>query len=296
MTDRARLTTILDLEPVTADVFRGFSPQTTMDFKRVFGGQVIAQALAAAGRTVEGRAPHSLHCYFILAGDPTIPIVYEVARLNDGRSFATRRITAQQNDQVIFSMIASFHADEEGAFDHQAAMPDVPGPNEIQPFDLKAPGGEKLLREMPNVIRRFYESERPVELRAVQFRRYLGEKVPDGQVQLWVRATETLSGDPLQHQCALAYISDFALIDSALARYGRTVFENRIIAASLDHAMWFHRPFRADEWLLYSQESPNARDGLGLARGMFFKQDGTLVASVAQEGSIRERREKPAAT
>lgn len=293
MTRCARLTSILDVEPVEADVFRGFSPKTTIDFKRVFGGQVIAQALAASCRTVEGRAPHSLHCYFILPGDPSIPIIYEVARLNDGRSFSTRRITAQQNDQVIFSMIASFHIDEEGVFDHQDKMPDVPGPDELQPFDLKGPGGEKLLSEMPNVIRRFYESERPVELRAVEFNRYLGEKIPDGHVHLWVRTTERLSDDPLVHQCALAYISDFALIDSAMARYGRTVFENKIMAASLDHAMWFHRPFRADEWLLYSQESPNARGGLGLARGLFYKQDGTLVASVAQEGSIRERREKP---
>jgi acyl-CoA thioesterase-2 len=293
MTNSARLISILDLEHVEADLFRGFSPKTTIDFKRVFGGQVIAQALAASCRTVEGRAPHSLHCYFILPGDPSIPIVYDVARLYDGRSFSTRRITAQQNDQVIFSMIASFHIDEDGAFDHQAAMPDVPGPDEVMPFDLNKPGGAKILSEMPNVIRRFYESERPVELRAVEFNRYLGEKIPDGQVHLWVRTTEALPDDPLLHQCALAYISDFALIDSALARYGRTVFETRIMAASLDHAMWFHRPFRADEWLLYSQESPNARGGLGFARGLFFKRDGTLVASVAQEGSIRVRREKP---
>jgi acyl-CoA thioesterase-2 len=285
------LISILDLEALEVNMFRGRSPTTR--WQRVFGGQVIGQALVASCRTVEGRMPHSLHCYFILPGDPQIPIIYEVERLRDGRSYATRRVTAIQHGQAIFSMMVSFHSEEAGSFDHQDAMPTVPQPDELSPEELmKAPHMEG----MPEFIRRYYASDRPIELRPVEFQRYFGEKIPDGRINIWIRTAAKLPDDPALHLCALAYASDFSLLDSVMSRYGRTLFDGRVMAASLDHAMWFHRPFRADEWLLYSQDSPSAQGGRGLARGSIFKPDGTLVASVAQEGSLRERREKPPAT
>ncbi|HEY0234593.1 MAG TPA: acyl-CoA thioesterase II [Afipia sp.] len=277
------LLSILDLEQLEVNLFRGTSPKTT--WQRVFGGQVIGQALVASCRTVEGRMPHSLHCYFILAGDPNIPIIYQVERLRDGKSYSTRRVSAIQHGNVIFSMMASFHSEEESAFAHQEKMPDVPPPEQLVMDDSKF-----ALERMPDIVRRYYESERPIELRPVEFKRYFGEQLPDGRMNIWIKATAKLPDDPALHLCALAYASDFSLLDATMARYGRTVFEGSVVAASLDHAMWFHRPFRADEWLLYSQDSPNARAGRGLARGLIFKPDGTLVASVAQEGSIRERR------
>ena len=278
------LISILDLEQLEVNLFRGISPKTT--WQRVFGGQVIGQALVASCRTVEGRMPHSLHCYFILPGDPKIPIIYQVERLRDGRSYSTRRVTAIQHGNVIFSMMVSFHTEEASVFEHQAEMPDVPPPEQLVGDDNKL-----ALERMPDVVRRYYESERPIELRPVEYKRYVGKKLPDGRMNIWIRATAKLPDDPALHLCALAYASDFSLLDATMARYGRTVFENSVTAASLDHAMWFHRPFRADEWLLYSQDSPNARAGRGLARGLIFRRDGTLVASVTQEGSIRERRD-----
>jgi acyl-CoA thioesterase-2 len=277
------LISILDLEPLEENLFRGISPKT--DWQRVFGGQVIGQALVASCRTVDSRMPHSLHCYFILPGDPNVPIIYEVARLRDGKSYSTRQVSAIQHGNVIFSMMVSFHVGEASLFEHQEKMPDVPPPEQLGGDDAKL-----ILERLPGFIRRYYESERPIELRPVEFKRYLGEKLPDGRMNIWIKATAMLPADPALHLCALAYASDFSLLDAALARYGRTVFENDLTAASLDHAMWFHRPFRADEWLLYCQDSPNARAGRGLARGLIFRRDGTLVASVAQEGSIRERR------
>ncbi|MBN9599413.1 MAG: acyl-CoA thioesterase II [Afipia sp.] len=278
------LISVLDLEPLEVNLFRGISPKT--EWQRVFGGQVIGQALVAACRTVTGRMPHSLHCYFILPGDPRVPIIYQVERLRDGKSYSTRRVTALQHGNAIFSMMVSFHAEEESVFDHEERMPDVPPPERLASDD-----SELLLEHMPDFIRRYYESERPIELRPVEFKRYLGKKLPDGRMHIWIRTAARLPDDPALHLCALAYASDFSLLDATMARYGRTVFDKSISAASLDHAMWFHRPFRADEWLLYSQDSPSARAGRGLSRGLIFKPDGTLVASVAQEGSIRERRE-----
>jgi acyl-CoA thioesterase-2 len=280
---------ILDLETIEVNMFRGRSPKTA--WQRVFGGQVIGQAMVASCRTVQGRMPHSLHCYFILPGDPAIPIVYEVERLRDGKSYSTRRVTAIQHGHAIFSMMVSFHAEEENSFDHQDAMPDVPHPDRLSAEELAK---HPVIHEMPDFIRRYYESDRPIELRPVEFQRYAGTKIPDGKINIWIRTAAKLPDDPALHMCALAYASDFSLLDSAMARYGRTLFDGKVMAASLDHAMWFHRPFRADEWLLYSQDSPSAQNGRGLARGLIFKPDGTLVASVAQEGSLRERREKPA--
>ncbi|WP_441244216.1 acyl-CoA thioesterase II [Tardiphaga sp. 768_D3_N2_1] len=279
---------ILDLETIEVNMFRGRSPKTR--WQRVFGGQVIGQAMVASCRTVEGRMPHSLHCYFILPGDPQIPIVYEVERLRDGKSYSTRRVTAIQHGHAIFSMMVSFHAEEEDSFNHQDPMPDVPPPDKLTAEELSK---HPIIEKMPDFIRRYYESDRPIELRPVEFQRYAGEKIPEGRINFWIRTAAKLPDDPALHMCALAYASDFSLLDSIMARYGRTLFDGQAMAASLDHAMWFHRPFRADEWLLYSQDSPSAQNGRGLARGLIFKPDGTLVATVAQEGSVRERREKP---
>jgi acyl-CoA thioesterase-2 len=253
----------------------------------VFGGQVIGQAMVAACRTVEDRMPHSLHCYFILPGDPQIPIIYEVERLRDGKSYTTRRVTAIQHGHAIFSMMVSFHAHEDGAFDHQDKMPDVPTPDKLTAEEVAK---QPMFREMPEFIRRYYESDRPIELRPVELGRYFGQKIEDGRIHVWIRTAAKLPDDPALHMCALAYASDFSLLDAAMARYGRTLFEKGMMPASLDHAMWFHRPFRADEWLLYAQDSPSAQDGRGLTRGQIFRPDGTLVASVVQEGSLRVRR------
>jgi acyl-CoA thioesterase-2 len=275
---------ILDLEPLEVNLFRGRSPQS--GWQRVFGGQVIGQALVAALRTVEGRQPHSMHAYFMLGGDPKVPIVYEVDRIRDGRSFTTRRVVAIQHGQAIFTTAVSFHADEEG-FSHQAKMPDVPKPEDLP---SEAEIKEKALPMMPEPVRRYYERERPIELRPVEFTRYLGGRSEEAKFHVWIRATGKLPDDPAIHQCVLAYASDMTLLDSALIPHGRTVFDKRIMAASLDHALWFHRPFRADDWLLYAQDSPNLSGARGLSRGLIFTRDGTLVASVAQEGLLRERR------
>jgi len=275
---------ILDLEPLEVNLFRGRSPQSR--WQRVFGGQVIGQALVAACRTVEGRRPHSLHAYFLLPGDPKVPIIYEVDRIRDGRSFTTRRVVAIQHGQAIFAMSVSFHGTESG-LNHQAEMPKVPGP-ELLPSDAEI--RQRVLPMMPDPVRRYFERERPIELRVVEFERYLGKKFPEGRLNVWIRTTGSLPDAAAIHQCVLAYASDMMLLDAALIPHGRTVFEKTIMAASLDHALWFHRPFKADEWLLYAQDSPHAGGARGFARGLIFARDGTLVASVAQEGLLRERR------
>ena len=278
------LLTLLDLEQLEVDIFRGRSPETR--WQRVFGGQVIGQALVAACRTVDGRPPHSLHAYFLVAGDPKVPIVYEVDRLRDGKSFSTRRVIAIQHGRPIFSMAASFHTDEDG-FAHQAKMPEVPGPNQLpSESDVK----QSFMQMMPDPVRRYYERERPIELRPVEYERYLGKKFDDARFNVWIRATSRLPEDPAIHRSVLAYASDMTLLDSALVPHGHSVFEQDIMAASLDHALWIHRPFRADEWLLYAQDSPNAGGGRGFSRGLIFTEAGKLVASVAQEGLVRLRR------
>jgi acyl-CoA thioesterase-2 len=283
------LMAILDLEKLEENLFRGRSPQT--DWQRVFGGQVIGQALVAACRTVDtaARPPHSLHAYFLLGGDPKVPIIYEVDRIRDGKSFTTRRVVAIQHGEAIFTLAASFHRDEP-SLAHQAKMPDVPPPDKLPSDDeIK----NRVLPLMPEAVRRYYERERPIELRPVEFDRYLGRKIEDGRFHVWMRATGALPDEPAIHQCVLAYASDMGLLDSALIPHGRTVFEKTIMAASLDHALWFHRPFRADDWLLYAQDSPNLGGARGFSRGLIFARDGTLVASVTQEGLLRERRPQP---
>jgi acyl-CoA thioesterase-2 len=280
------LLSVIDLERLEVNLFRGRSPQS--GWQRVFGGQVIGQALVAACRTVEviaERPPHSLHAYFLLAGDPKVPIIYEVERLRDGRSYTTRRVTAIQHGRPIYSAMVSFHKPEQG-FDHRFEMPLVPDP-ETLPSELELK--ERILPLMPDPVRGYYERERPIELRPVEFERYLGKAHPEGRFHVWIRTTGRLPDEPAIHRCVLAYASDMLLLDASMIPHGRTLFEKDFMAASLDHAMWFHRPFRADEWLLYCQDSPNACGGRGFGRGLIFARDGTLIASVAQEGVVRPR-------
>ncbi len=282
---------ILDLEPLEVNFFRGRSPQSR--WQRVFGGQVIGQALVAACRTVEDvavRPPHSLHAYFLLGGDPKVPIIYEVDRIRDGKSFTTRRVVAIQHGRAIYSMSVSFHIAEDG-WSHQFEMPDVPTPDQLP---SEAEVRDKILPRMPDPVRRYYERDRPIELRPVEYGRYLGEKIPGNRFHIWFRATARLPDEPAVHQCVLAYASDMTLLDTALVPLGKTVFNEDVMAASLDHALWFHRPFRADEWLLYAEDSPNLGGARGFARGLIFASDGTLVASVAQEGLLRQRRSNQA--
>ncbi|MGO9546031.1 MAG: acyl-CoA thioesterase II [Rhodomicrobium sp.] len=283
-----QLLTILDLEQLEHNLFRGRSPQN--GWQRVFGGQVVGQALVAADRTVEdkGRLTHSLHAYFLLAGDPKVPIIYEVDRIRDGGSFTTRRVIAIQHGQAIFSMAVSFHKPEPG-FDHQIPMPDVPAPEELtSEAELKA----RLLPNLPEAVRSYWERELPIELRPVDLSRFFSPAKAEPKQYMWIRTCGPLPDDFRLHQCALAYASDFSLLDTALIAHGRVLFDPRLMLASLDHAVWFHRPFRADEWLLYAQDSPSAQAGRGFCRGSIFSRDGRLVASVAQEGLIRERQPK----
>jgi acyl-CoA thioesterase II len=276
---------VLNLEQLEVNLFRGRSPQDR--WQRVFGGQVIGQALVAASRTVENRPPHSLHAYFLIGGDPKVPIIYEVDRIRDGKSFTTRRVVAIQHGQAIFTLMASYHADEPG-LEHQATMPNVPPPEDLPSEEQIR---ETILPNLPEAVQRYYRSERPIELRPVQQDRYLGKKYEDGKFNVWIKATGKLPDDRAIHQSVLAYASDFSLLDAALVPHGRSLFEKEFMGASLDHALWFHRPFRADEWLLYAQESPNLIGSRGFSRGLIYTRDGALVASVAQEGLVRLRRE-----
>src|ERR1700751_5423109 len=277
---------ILDLEPLEVNLFRGRSPQSS--WQRVFGGQVLGQALVAACRNVDdvtARPPHSLHAYFLICGGPKVPIIYEVARIPDGRSFTTRGVVAIQHGHAIFSMSVSFHV-EESDLSHQFAMPDVPKPDELP---TEAEFKKRITPLMPEAVRRYCERERPIELRPVEYNRYSGEKLAGDRFHVWVRTTGRLPDEPAIHQCVLAYASDMTLLDAAMVPHGRTLFEKEIMAASLDHALWFHRPFPADDWLLYAQDSPSTAGARGFARGLIFTRDGTLVASVAQEGLLRQR-------
>jgi acyl-CoA thioesterase-2 len=273
----------LDLEQIEENLFRGRSPQ--VGWQRVFGGQVIGQSLVAAARTVTGRMAHSLHAYFLREGDPAVPIVYEVDRIRDGKSFTTRRVVAIQHGQAIFSMNASFQVAEEG-LDHQIPMPDAPPPESLpSEADLQA----AYMHAAPEGVRRYWERPRPIELRPVDLRHFLSrDKLPPQQL-VWVRATGRLPDDPEIHRCVLAYASDMTLLDTALFAHGRMIFDRDLQGASLDHAMWFHRDFRADEWMLYAADSPSASGARGFTRGSLFTRDGRLAASVAQEGLIRLR-------
>ncbi len=279
------LLSILDLERLEQDLFRGNSPKR--GWQRVFGGQVIAQALIAAQRTIaEDRFVHSLHGYFMRPGDPAVPIIYEVDRIRDGSSFNTRRVVAIQHGKAIFSLSASFQVDEPG-FDHQIDMPDIAPPESlIGEADLK----ERFLKNAPENVRRYWESERPIEMRPVSLEHYMSREKLDPVQNVWVRANGTVPADRGIQAAILAYLSDMTLLETALFAHGMSVFSKKIQAASLDHSMWFHRPHAMDDWMLYAQDSPSASGARGLTRGGLYARDGMLIASVAQEGLIRRRR------
>jgi len=283
----SELVALLDLEPAGPDVFVGRCAHN--GWKRVYGGQVIAQALVAAQRTVEGREPHSLHAYFILGGDPSEPIRYEVERIRDGRSFATRRVVARQRGEAIFLMSTSFQIEEEG-LEHAVPMPEGAGPDEVvDPFQLPANASDAQRKQMDAFLDRI----RPMEFRPLNPRRYRPTHpgvLGDPRQSVWIRIAERLPDDPAIHRAALAYLSDMTLIDTVLVAHGYFIASGQFQTASLDHALWIHRPFRADEWLLYVQDSPNAHGARGLTRGSLYTQAGVLAASVAQEGLIRRRR------
>ena len=280
----AGLLKTLDLERLERDLFRGRSPR--VGWQRVYGGQVLGQALVAAVRTIEvPHLTHSLHGYFMLPGDPKAPIIYQVDRLRDGKSFSTRRVTAIQHGKAMFAMSASFHKEEDG-YDHQSQMPDVPPPENLpSEKELK----ESFIDQMPENMRAYWERERPIEMRPVDMSRYIVREKQKPVQHVWMRATGALPDDLPLHQCILAYASDFTLLDTALIAHGKLLFDKDIQLASLDHALWFHRSFKADDWLLYSQDSPSAHGGRGFCRGKIFTRDGVLVASTAQEGLMRKR-------
>jgi acyl-CoA thioesterase-2 len=280
----ASLIEILDLERLEEDLFRGVSPN--IGWQRVFGGQVIAQALVAATRTVApDRHVHSLHSYFMRPGDPKVPIVFEVDRIRDGGSFTTRRVVAIQHGKAIFSLSASYQLDEEG-FSHQAQMPDIPGPDDV-------PTGrdvyEMLLEGAPEHVRNYWTRDRPVEMRPVSLTHYVSDEKLDPIQHVWVRAAGAVPEDRALQSAILAYISDMTLLDTSLFPHGKSAFDKQLQVASLDHAMWFHSPSSLDDWLLYTQDSPFSGGGRGLSRGQMFDRSGRLILSVAQEGLIRKR-------
>ena len=274
---------LLDLEPIEVNLFRGRSPQD--GWQRVFAGQVLGQALVAAARTVEGRAAHSFHAYFLRPGDPKVPILYDVDRIRDGSSFTTRRVVAIQHGKAIFNLAASFQVDEPG-LEHQIEMPDVPGPEGL-PNEVEL--RQRQIERIPEKFRATFLRERPIEVRPIDpVDEFAPEKRPPFQ-NVWFRAVDSLPDERALHQCVLAYASDLTLLDTSNLPHGVSWWSEKFQTASLDHAMWFHRPFRADEWLLYAQDSPRAAGARGFNRGSVFTRAGELVASVTQEGLIRLR-------
>lgn len=284
-TPMQHLLRILDLTQISDLNFRGDSIVTA--WSRVFGGQVIAQALVAAQRSVEKHLNvHSLHAYFILAGDSTLPIDFSVEPIRNGRSFATRRVVASQNGAAIFALSASFHVVEPG-LSHQFPMPDVAKPDVlISDKELLLAFGDKL----PVAVQRSWSRERPIEFKPVSLAHFTTkEKLPPVQ-RIWLRAKGDIPPDPNIQAALLAYFSDMTLLDSALYAHGRSIFDATMQVASLDHAMWFHGPVHLADWHLYDQDSPWTGQARGLTRGQIFNQNGQLIASVAQEGLMRERR------
>ena len=277
-----RLLDLLDLEQIEVNIFRGRSPDESV--QRVFGGQVAGQALVAAGRTVpDDRAVHSLHAYFIRPGDPAVPIIYSVDRVRDGRSFSTRRVTAVQHGRVIFALSASFHHPEPG-IEHAVPMPAAPSPDQLRPNAERL--AEAIGGQLPAHMR-----DTPIDMRSVgpmsiEVARDPSLR-PGADNLIWLRVNGELPDNPLLHVCLMTYISDITLLDTVLLEHGLNWYDGHTSGASLDHAMWFHRPFRADHWLLYAQESPVAAGARGLARGDVFTAEGNLVVSVVQEGLIR---------
>jgi acyl-CoA thioesterase-2 len=278
------LVELLELEQLEVNLFRGLSPDE--DRQRVFGGQVAGQALVAAGRTVERGSVHSLHAYFLRPGDPRVPIVYDVDRIRDGRSFTTRRVVAIQHGKAIFNLSASFHVLEQGP-EHQYHMPDAPDPDSLPTMRERL---EPFKDRFPPAMLDWIMRDRPIDTRSADLPRWLdpGASTPRvAEQRVWFRANGRLPEDSLLHDCVVAYASDLTLLDTTVMTHARSWDDDRFMMASLDHAMWFHRPVRADEWLLYHQRSPSAHAGRGLAEGFIYRRDGALAVTVMQEGLIR---------
>ncbi|HXX48842.1 MAG TPA: acyl-CoA thioesterase II [Myxococcota bacterium] len=272
------LVELLALEEIERNIFRGRNESGQRE--RLFGGQVAAQALAAAGRTVEGRPAHSLHAYFLRPGDPSIPVLYTVDRIRDGQSFTTRRVVAVQHGQAIFSVAVSFQVREVGYEHQQLDMPAAPPPESLPTWLERASA-------LPQGTFQWTRGERPFDLRHVESPTFLGGPARRGGNLVWLRANRALPEDPFFHRCALTYASDMSLLDTVVLPHGRSGPLGPVMMASLDHALWFHRDVRVDDWLLYAQESPIASGARGFARGSVFTRAGELVASVAQEGLMR---------
>ena len=275
---------LLDLEPLEVNIYRGRNRD--IGSRMVFGGQVLAQALVAARRTVEGpREAHSLHGYFILPGDLQAPIVYFVERLRDGKSFTTRRVTAIQHGHAMFEFAASFHVAEDG-FTHQGGMPDVPPPESLTPdIDLV----RQMADRIPEALRPVLTQDRPIDFRQVEPANPFHPRARPPAQCVWLRANRPLPDETIIHQAVLAYASDYGLLGTAMLPHGVSFRSAGMQVASLDHSLWMHRPLRADHWLLYAMDSPAAAGARGFARGSFFSREGELVASVAQEGLVRRR-------
>ncbi|WP_250656697.1 acyl-CoA thioesterase [Alkalimarinus coralli] len=280
----AKLVELLALESIDELNFRGNSEN--LGFRHVFGGQVLGQALMASSKTVEGKNAHSMHAYFLRPGDHSLPIEYEVQLVRDGATFSTRRVIARQQNKEIFTLIASFQSPEEG-FEHQFDMPETSGPEGIY-SELETRRKFKAL--IPEKVREQYTQDRPIEIRPVNPINYLAPDIRQPYKQNWFRAIASLPDDPAIHQCILAYASDFGLLGTSMLPHGVSFMDKGMQVASLDHAIWFHRDFRVDDWLLYDMDSPSASRGRGLNRGNIYNQEGVLVASVCQEALIRKRK------
>lgn len=280
------LLSLLELEPIEENLFRGRSQD--LGYRQLFGGQVLGQALSAASKTVEAeRRVHSLHGYFLRPGDASLPVVYTVDRVRDGGSFTTRRVVAIQKGQPIFTLMASFHADEPGA-SHQAPMPQVPGPEGLKSdIELLSRHADKL----PQRVREKFLGEKPIEMRPVTYVDPFAPHPAEPIRHIWFKANGQLPDDPQVHRYLLTYASDFNLLGTAMYPHGLSVLQPNLQIASLDHALWFHGDLRMSEWLLYTMESPWSGNARGLANGRVFTRDGRLVASVSQEGLIRQRTE-----
>ena len=290
MTDAvSELLDLLEVERLEVDLFRGFTPEHELRRERVFGGQVIAQALAAAYRTVnDDRTCHSLHAYFIRPGDPKIPIVYEVDRSRDGGSFTTRRVVAIQHGQQILNMSASFHVHED-AWDHQHKMPDTKPPEELK---SRHEFRKELSKHLPEDSNEPWDRPEPFDIKEISGINPIDPKPKSDVNHIWFRTMREIDVSAQMHHCLIAYVSDMNLLGSSLRPHGLFWTNPNLMTASLDHAIWFHAPIRADQWLLYSMDSPKAGNGRSFNRGSIYTRDGKLVASTTQEGLMRKLRKK----
>lgn len=283
MSTHENLKELLNLEAIEVNLFRGFTHDQRQ--KRIFGGQVIAQALMAAYRTVEDRICHSLHCYFIRPGDPNVPILFQVERARDGKSFATRRVAAIQHGEQIFNLAASFQTPEDG-FEHQLTMPDAPAPLTVtDDYEER----KRLAANLPPRAAAGFLRPMAIQLRSVDPQSLSHPKILPGRQQVWMKSTDPVDDDVAFNQAVLAYASDMSLLGTSMRPHGIVWTTPGFQSASLDHAIWFHRHSRFDGWHLYDQDSPNAHGARGFIRGEIYSEDGTLIASVAQEGLIRYR-------